>query len=241
MYLPDHPSAEPVERYVSTGRLPDGVAGELLSRALSLFSDVGDGDLSRVYPVLAEADPAQFGLALVGVNGLTRPVGDARVAFTVMSIAKPFVFALVSEAIGISEVRGLVGVNPTGLPFNSIAAVERADRGRTNPMVNAGAIATTSLTPGANRAEKWEFLRQGLSRFAGRELQMDQAVYASEAATNQRNQGIALSRQQLIDGVWGADWFGDDRTVDVHVRQLRKKLGDDLPLATVWGVGYRLG
>ena len=48
-------------------------------------------------------------------------------------------------------------------------------------------------------------------------------------------------RQQLIDGVWGADWYGDDRTVDVHVRQLRKKLGDDLPLATVWGIGYRLG
>ena len=56
-----------------------------------------------------------------------------------------------------------------------------------------------------------------------------------------RNQGLALSRQQLIDGVWGADWIGDDRTVDVHVRQLRKKLGDDLPLATVWGIGYRLG
>ena len=56
-----------------------------------------------------------------------------------------------------------------------------------------------------------------------------------------RNQGLALSRQQLLDGVWGADWVGDDRTVDVHVRQLRKKLGDDLPLATVWGVGYRLG
>jgi len=56
-----------------------------------------------------------------------------------------------------------------------------------------------------------------------------------------RNEGIALSRQQLLDGVWGADWFGDDRTVDVHVGQLRKKLGDALPLATVWGVGYRLG
>ena len=55
------------------------------------------------------------------------------------------------------------------------------------------------------------------------------------------NQGIALSRQQLLDAVWGADWYGDDRTVDVHVRQLRKKLGDDLPLATVWGIGYRLG
>ena len=56
-----------------------------------------------------------------------------------------------------------------------------------------------------------------------------------------RNSGLALTRQQLLDGVWGIDWIGDDRTVDVHVRQLRKKLGDALPLATVWGVGYRLG
>ncbi|MGD0880484.1 MAG: response regulator transcription factor [Acidimicrobiales bacterium] len=55
-----------------------------------------------------------------------------------------------------------------------------------------------------------------------------------------RNEGLALSRQQLLDGVWGPDWYGDERTVDVHVRQLRRKLGTDLPLATVWGVGYRL-
>jgi DNA-binding response OmpR family regulator len=53
--------------------------------------------------------------------------------------------------------------------------------------------------------------------------------------------GRALSRQQLLDGVWGQGWFGDDRTVDAHVRQLRKKLGDALPLNTVWGMGYRLG
>jgi DNA-binding response OmpR family regulator len=55
------------------------------------------------------------------------------------------------------------------------------------------------------------------------------------------NEGLALSRRQILDGAWGADWYGDERTVDVHVRQLRKKLGDDVPLATVWGVGYRLG
>jgi len=55
------------------------------------------------------------------------------------------------------------------------------------------------------------------------------------------NEGLVLSRRQLLDGVWGSDWYGDDRTVDVHVRQLRKKLGGALPLATVWGVGYRLG
>jgi DNA-binding response OmpR family regulator len=56
-----------------------------------------------------------------------------------------------------------------------------------------------------------------------------------------QNAGLALSRQQLLDGVWGADWYGDVRTVDVHVAQLRKKLGQSLPLATVWGVGYRFG
>ncbi|HEX3622132.1 MAG TPA: winged helix-turn-helix domain-containing protein, partial [Acidimicrobiales bacterium] len=55
------------------------------------------------------------------------------------------------------------------------------------------------------------------------------------------NEGLALSRQQILDAVWGADWYGDERTIDVHVRQLRKKLGTGLPLATVWGVGYRLG
>ena len=55
------------------------------------------------------------------------------------------------------------------------------------------------------------------------------------------HQGIALSRQQLLDGVWGPEWYGDERTVDVHVRHLRRKLGDALELHTVWGVGYRLG
>jgi DNA-binding response OmpR family regulator len=54
------------------------------------------------------------------------------------------------------------------------------------------------------------------------------------------NAGLALTRQQILDGVWGPGWYGDERTVDVHVRQLRKKLGDALPLSTVWGVGYRL-
>jgi DNA-binding response OmpR family regulator len=65
--------------------------------------------------------------------------------------------------------------------------------------------------------------------------EFDLLLYLSE------NQGLALSRRQLLDGVWGPDWYGDDRTVDVHVRQLRKKLGEDFPLDTVWGVGYRLG
>jgi DNA-binding response OmpR family regulator len=52
--------------------------------------------------------------------------------------------------------------------------------------------------------------------------------------------GLALSRQQILDGVWGYDWFGDARTVDVHIAQVRKKLGDRVAITTVRGVGYRL-
>ena len=79
-----------------------------------------------------------------------------------------------------------------------------------------------------------------------REARLDGAVVALAArefdllAYLAENQGLALSRRQLLDGVWGVDWVGDERTVDVHVRQLRKKLGDGFGLSTVWGVGYRL-
>jgi len=52
--------------------------------------------------------------------------------------------------------------------------------------------------------------------------------------------GLALSRQQILDGVWGFDWFGDTRTVDVHIAQVRKKIDDAVTITTVRGVGYRL-
>ena len=80
-----------------------------------------------------------------------------------------------------------------------------------------------------------------------REARVDGAVIALATrefdllAFMAENEGLVLSRQQLLDNVWGHGWYGDERTVDVHVRQLRKKLGVALPLATVWGVGYRLG
>jgi glutaminase len=83
-----------------------------------------------------------------------------------------------------------------------------------NPMVNAGAIATTSLAPGAGAEERWRFIRDGLSRFAGRELAMDEEVYASEAATNQRNQGIA----RLLHG-YGRMYCDPDEATDIYTRQ----------------------
>ncbi|MCP6756440.1 glutaminase, partial [Klebsiella pneumoniae] len=83
--------------------------------------------------------------------------------FTIMSISKPFVFALVCDRLGTEEARGRLGVNATGLPFNSVIAIEQGDDGRTNPMVNAGAIATTSLVPGSSYDDRWRFIVDGLS------------------------------------------------------------------------------
>lgn len=108
-----------------------------------------------------------------------------------MSVAKPFVFALVCAALGPEQARKKLGVNATGLPFSSLEAVERGRDGVTNPMVNPGAMAATSLLPGETADAKGESLLRGLSAFAGRELKLDEETYASAAATNHRNRAIA--------------------------------------------------
>src|SRR5690606_15423385 len=130
----------------------------------------------QVYPALARASPDLFGVCVAGVDGQVFSVGDAEHPFTIMSVSKPFVFALACDLIGATGARERLGVNATGYAFNSVAGIERHACGRTNPMVNAGAIATTSLAPGASLADKWEFLLDGLSRFAGRRLSLNDEV-----------------------------------------------------------------
>ena len=133
-----------------------------------------EGAVADYIPALAQAPAELFGIAVAGVGGRDAGVGDSAHAFTIQSVAKPFVFALVCEALGHREVRERLGVNATGLPFDSVMAVELAADGLTNPMVNSGAIATTSLVPGRTAELKWAFLREGLSRFAGRDLELDE-------------------------------------------------------------------
>lgn len=177
--------------YVSTGHLPpDADVARLVAEAHARFSSEDGGEVSQVYPALARARRDLCGVCVVGVDGRVHAAGDAGVPFALMSVAKPFVFALVCEALGAETVREYVGVNPTGLPFNATEAVERSPDGRTNPMVNPGAIATTSLVPGRTAAEKWDAIADGLSRFAGRTLALDEETYASASATNHRNREL---------------------------------------------------
>ena len=167
-------------RFVSTGHLPpQELVPALLSRAHERYGSNTEGSNSQVYPALARVPGDLFGICVVGTNGNLYPAGDAEVEFALMSISKPFVFALVCEALGPDRARDKLGVNATGLPFNSLTAIEQSPDGRTNPMVNPGAIATTSLVPGASADAKWQLIHEGLSRFAGRSLSLDADMYAS--------------------------------------------------------------
>jgi glutaminase len=178
--------------YVSTGRLPSPEqVRRAVDEAYQRYRAAAGGQRSRVYPALARVPAELFGICAVGTSGGVHATGDAVHGFAIMSVAKPFVFALVCQVLGPEEARQRLGANATGLPFNSLTAVEHGPDGRTNPMVNAGAIATTSLAPGDSQDERWEFLRDGLSRFAGRPLSLDEEVYASASATNHRNRALA--------------------------------------------------
>ncbi|MEQ1736254.1 MAG: glutaminase A [Rhodoglobus sp.] len=186
---------------------------ELLHSTHRDFADVHEGRVADYIPALAGADPRHFGLAFAGVDGTISVAGDARVTFSLQSLSKPFVFALVCQAIGTDEARARIGVNSTGFPFDSSMAVELG-RGPTNPMVNAGAIATTSLVPGGSADAKWDVIQRGLSAFAGRPLTLNHEVYQSEAHSNQRNQGIA--REMARHGLM---YFEPLAATDVYTRQ----------------------
>ena len=162
-----------------------------MDEAYRLYRSETRGENSPTYPALARVPGVLFGICVAGINGSIYRAGDTGHEFTIMSVAKPFVFALVCEVLGAEQVRQKLGVNATGLAFDSLAAVERSADGRSNPMVNAGAIAAASLAPGDSRASKWLFLKEGLSRFVGRELKLSEEVYASASATNHRNRAIA--------------------------------------------------
>lgn len=184
--------------YVSTGHLPsaDDVQS-LVNEAHQRFKGTATGQNSQIYPALARVPRELFGVCIVGSSGNVYAAGDVDHEFTIMSVSKPFVFALICDVLGADVVRDRIGANATGLAFNSLAAIERATDGRTNPMVNAGAIATTSLTPGESGDDKWRFIHEGLSRFAGRDLSISEDVFASASATNSRNQSIARLLQSF--------------------------------------------
>jgi glutaminase len=200
---------------ISTGSLPPPeLVRRLLAEAHHKFRQDGEGKVAEYIPALAKVDPDLFGIAVVGVSGRTFTAGDSSASFTIQSVSKPFAFALVCDVLGAEEARTKLGVNSTGLAFDSLLAVEVQPTRTANPMVNAGAIATSILAPGDTLEEKWEFIRSGLGRFAGRELVLDEEVYESESVSNGRNRGVAhiLAGYRRLGG-------DPEEAVDLYTRQ----------------------
>lgn len=177
--------------------LPDGTFQSTeISPILSALKDIHakyrsnfSGCVASYIPELAKADPNLFGIALVTADGQVYEVGDAAHRFTIQSISKPFVYGFALEDHGIEHVLSKVGVEPTGEAFNSIVFDERHNR-PFNPMVNAGAIATTALIKGIGHDQRLTRLLDRFSTLAARPLEIDHAVYVSERATGHRNRAI---------------------------------------------------
>ena len=208
-------TALPAAPYISTGHLPPpDLVTALVAEAHERFKSNTEGANSQVYPAMARVPSDLFGICVVGTNGNVHAAGDADYEFTIMSVSKPFIFALVGQALGVEEVRQKVGVNATGRAFNSLEGIERGPGGQTNPMVNSGAIATTSLVPGNTFEAKWKFVHEGLSRFAGRTLPLNEEVYVSATETNFRNQSIARMLQSF-----GRIYDEPAQAVDLYTKQ----------------------
>lgn len=185
-----------------------------LDRAYAKAQSIHGGQNADYIPELAKAPTGLLAAAIMTADGRLHAKGDAEVAFPIESISKVFTAALVMRQIGPQAFESKIGADPTGLPFNSVEALELHGGRPLNPFVNAGAIATTSLVQAPDAAARWAAILGNMSAFAGRPLSVNQPVYASEGATNQHNRGIAWLLQS-----YGRLYGPPDETLDLYTRQ----------------------
>ena len=170
------------------------------------------GAVASYIPELKKSDPNHFGISLATIDGHIYEVGDCDVPFTIQSISKAFVFALALELLGAETVEAVIGVEPSGDSFNSIRL--RPDNRPHNPMVNSGAITCSGLIHCTKGKNAFDYIRDALGRFAGRDLDVDESVFASERETGDRNRAIAylLRNYGVVKGEV-------DAVLDIYFRQ----------------------
>jgi glutaminase len=185
-----------------------------LDAAYAQFKDLKEGANADYIPALAEVDPNIFGIALVTADGRVYTKGDVNSEVSIQSISKVFTMAKVIEERGPQSIPENMGVDATGQVFNSIVAIEQYKGSEMNAMVNPGAIAATSMVSGGSRDEIWNKILSFYSDFAGRPLSVNQEVFRSEAATNQRNQALAA-----LMGAYGHIKGDTAQATDIYTEQ----------------------
>jgi glutaminase len=189
-----------------------------LKAAYDKYKDSQEGKNADYIPALAKVDSKIYGIALVTTDGKVYTAGDVKSEVSIQSISKVFTMAKVIEESGKDSIAKRIGVDATGMRFNSIVAVEFAQKAlggpEINPLVNPGAITATSMVKGNNRETIWKTILDYHSDFAGRPLSVNQEVFKSEADTNQRNQAIGYL-------MYAYEFIKDNplRAVDIYTEQ----------------------
>jgi len=190
----------------------------VLNETYSKFKTLQEGKNADYIPALAKVDPKIFGIALVTTDGKVYTAGDVKSEVSIQSISKVFTLAKVIEEDGPEKIEKTIGVDATGMRFNSIVSVEFSQKAlggpEMNSLVNPGAIATTSMVKGGTRDEVWKSILDWHSAFAGRPLAVNEEVFKSEAATNQRNQAIGA-----LMYAYGYIKEKPDQATDVYTEQ----------------------
>lgn len=207
---PESPSSETLQRLVNEAR--------------AKFKDDNSGKNADYIPYLATVPSELFGVAVATADGRVFVAGDVGYSFAIESVSKAFTLAQVIQESGEDEVLKKIGVEPTGMPFNSIMAIGLHDNTAINPLVNAGAIASVSMVKAGSAEERWKKILDYQSKFAGEPLKLIDDVYKSEADTNFKNRGIAFilfnGQHLFCDPLEATDVYTKQCSIGVTARQL---------------------
>ena len=202
---------------VVPAQAPSHIDGALKA-AFARYQNLNEGKNADYIPALAKVDPTVYGIALVTVDGKIYTAGDITTEVSIQSISKVFTMAKVMEEQGADAILNTIGADATGMRFNSIIAVEMAEKAlggpEMNPLVNPGAIAATSMVKGPSRDAIWQRILGYYSEFAGRPLTVNQEVFKSESDTNQRNKAIGA-----LMYAYGYIKNDPDRATDIYTEQ----------------------
>jgi glutaminase len=205
---------------------PKAQVEAVVREAYDKFRSDTSGKNADYIPFLAQVDSKMFGVAVVSTDNQVFSVGEINYAFSIQSISKVYTLALAMEELGAARVFERIGSEPTGRAFNSVNGVVEMPTHTGNPLVNAGAIATTSLIAGKDANDKWNKILNFYSRAAGEKLTLIDEVYKSEAATNAGNKALSmlLAKYERIyaDPFESVDIYTKQCSVGVNVIQLAR-------------------
>ena len=198
------------------GPVPDPAVKDfqrVVDAAYAKYKDLKDGKNADYIPILTETPSDLFGVVIVTKDGKVYTAGDVDYVFSIQSVSKPFTAALIMSEQGPAVLKEKIGVEPTGMAFNSKLALAVYENS-VNPLVNAGAIAAVSLVQATSEQERWNKVQQNLSDFAGRPLTVLEKVYESEYTTAFGNRGIA----NLLYN-WGRLYSDPEEALRVYTRE----------------------